>query len=101
MLTTDTTYPRPPTGFALLAVLALLTVAACSDADGARDALTDAGYSDIRTTGHSWTGCGEEDTYSTGFVARSPGGSVVSGVVCAGMGWGKATTIRTFGRVRS
>lgn len=71
----------------------LLSSCACSDEDAARRTLLDAGYSDVRTTGWAMLGCGEDDSTSTGFVAKNPKGRRVEGVVCCGF-WGKGCTIR-------
>ena len=81
----------------LLAVVCGL-VAGCSDPHGAQEALEDAGYKNVRITGHSWFGCGKDDTYSTGFEADGATGHRVEGVVCSGLLF-KGSTIRVTGRV--
>lgn len=84
----------------LLSVGALCTfllLSACADPNNANEVLVDAGYKDIRITGWSMFGCGKDDTYSTGFVAISPGGRKVEGVVCSGFLF-KGATIRITGR---
>ncbi|WP_129710723.1 hypothetical protein [Priestia megaterium] len=77
------------------AALAFL-LSACTDPEGAGKVLAQNGYKDIKQTGYSWFGCSEEDLYHTGFTATTPAGAEVSGVVCSGIGWGKAYTIRFF-----
>jgi hypothetical protein len=85
----------PALSLALAAVA--LGLAACSDPAGAERALKQQGYVAIETTGYSWTGCGEGDTYATGFNARTSAGYQVEGVVCSGWSWfSKGSTIRTF-----
>jgi hypothetical protein len=54
--------------------------------------LNQAGYSDIKITGFNFTGCGQGDTYSTGFTGKGPTGVIVSGTVCKGLM--KGSTIR-------
>ncbi len=76
----------------LLLPIALLACAACSSPNDARRALTAAGYTKIDITGYEVFGCGDDDTFSTGFVATNPAGQEVSGVVCSG--WFKRGTIR-------
>lgn len=65
----------------------------CSDEESSRRTLQQAGYKNIRITGWEMWGCGEDDTYTTGFTAQNPAGQTVSGVVCCGS-WGKGCTIR-------
>lgn len=76
-----------------LILFALLAVAGCSNTDKATQALKGAGYTAIKITGYRWTGCGKDDTYSTGFEAKGPTGVPVSGVVCSGVMF-KGSTIR-------
>lgn len=72
------------------ALLALLTLAACTDSDGAKKAAEEMGFTDVATTGYRWFGCGDEN-FHTGFVAKR-GALDVSGVVCSG--WFKGSTVR-------
>lgn len=67
-------------------IAALVTVlVGCSSHSAAHKALTAAGYSDIRTTGYAGPfACGEDDSFSTGFIATNPKGERVEGVVCSG-----------------
>jgi prepilin-type N-terminal cleavage/methylation domain-containing protein len=55
-----------------------------TDERTAERVLSQQGYTDIHFTGYKNWACSKEDWYSTGFVARSINGSVVSGVVCSG-----------------
>ena len=65
----------------------------CSSHNDAVRALKGAGYTDIQTDGYRFFGCGEDDTFKTGFIATGPTGQRVTGVVCSG--WLKGATIRT------
>jgi hypothetical protein len=76
--------------------LLMLTLAACTDEDGAIDTLTKAGYTDITITGGVWLGCEGGEIYRTGFVAIGPGKSVVHGVVCKQGGFWGSSVIRTY-----
>lgn len=76
----------------LLPVALLLALSGCSDPQGARKALEDNGYTNVRTNGYSFFMCGERDIYSTEFRATSPAGKDVSGAVCSGIL--KGSTIR-------
>lgn len=77
---------------------AVLTLAACSDADGARRTLERHGFTEITTTGWSLWGCDSGkhsgDTFVTGFNAKALNGERVEGVVCSG--WFKGATVRLF-----
>jgi hypothetical protein len=70
----------------------LVFVSACSDPSGASKVLRDNGYTNITTTGYRFFACSERDIFSTGFVAKSPNGTTVTGAVCEGLLKGK--TIR-------
>ena len=50
------------------------------------------GYTNIEITGYEFGACAEEDVFHTGFIAVSPTGYVVGGVVCSGLM--KGSTIR-------
>jgi hypothetical protein len=77
-----------------LAIVALF-VAGCSDPVTAKRVVEDAGYKNVQITGHRWFGCGEHDTYSTGWTGTGATGGEVSGVVCSHSTiFGKANTIR-------
>jgi 2-methylisocitrate lyase-like PEP mutase family enzyme len=62
----------------------LFCVAGCSDGLTAQRVLTEAGYKDIVTSGHSFFACGEHDINATGFTATGINGQKVSGAVCSG-----------------
>ena len=68
-----------------LLLLAAVFLAGCSDADKTEATLKAHGFTEIRTTGYSFFGCGKDDTFSTGFKAKSPIGAPVEGVVCCGI----------------
>lgn len=77
------------------ASLAALSLTACTDETGARKALEAQGYKDIIITGHRYFGCGEHDSYRTGFRAIGVNGAPISGVVCRGAGmFPKGSTVR-------
>lgn len=76
----------------VLATLAL-GLAGCTDGDGAKKALEQAGYTNVEVGGYDMWACGEDDTYATKFKAVGPTGIRVSGTVCAGMFF-KSKTIR-------
>lgn len=65
----------------------------CTNEKGARKALLDSGFYPVEVGGYDWWGCGENDFYSTKFVAYSNDSSrVVKGCVCEGLF--KSKTIR-------
>lgn len=76
----------------LLGAFLALAVAGCSDSKTAQRVLTQQGYTEIEITGWSPFSCSEDDTFSTGFIATSPGGIRVTGTVCSA--WLKGATIR-------
>lgn len=57
----------------------------CTDEQSSREALDNAGFSDIRFTGYDFAACGKDDSFSTGFNAKNPNGKYVSGTVCCGL----------------
>lgn len=67
------------------AILALLLLTGCTDERASRAALESAGFSDITLTGYNWFGCGQDDSFATGFRAKNPAGRNVEGVVCCGL----------------
>lgn len=73
-------------------IILMLSLSACSSSNDAHRALESAGFTEISITGYRFTGCGEDDDFTTGFTARNPQGKYVSGVVCSG--WFKGGTIR-------
>lgn len=78
--------------YALIALLAIVGMGACTNADKSRTTLEKSGYTDITIGGHSYFSCGSDDAYSTKFTAKNPAGSKVEGTVCCG--WLKSCTIR-------
>lgn len=78
--------------FLLFSMMAL-SATACSNSNDAHKALESQGFTDIQTTGYSFLACGEDDFYSTGFVATNPQGKRVNGTVCSGLLF-KNSTIR-------
>lgn len=76
---------------AMIAAVALLSVS-CTAGDTAFRALKGAGYSNVEITGYRIFGCGDGDTFHTGFRAVGPTGAVVTGIVCSG--FLKGATIR-------
>ena len=85
---------------AITAVLILIAVClaiwvlpqALQDADGAERILSEQGYTEIKITGYRPLMAGEDDTFSTGFEAKSPSGHIVTGAVTGGVFKGR--TIR-------
>ncbi len=76
----------------LFAMVLAMSLAGCTDNDGARRALEDAGYSDIQVGGYALFSCSDKDTFATKFTAKGPTHKPVSGAVCSG--WFKGKTIR-------
>lgn len=79
----------------LLIVMAMaVSLPSCTDEQGARRALLDAGFHPINVQGYGAFDCSGDDVYRTRFTALSPDSSrVVTGCVCRG--WLKGSTIRT------
>lgn len=80
-----------------LAALVAITSSAllcigCSRPGKAEAVLSANGYTDIEITGWAPFMKGEDDTFSTGFRAKSPSGQTVEGAVTGG--WLKGSTIR-------
>lgn len=73
--------------------IAIVLVSGCTDPQGAREALSAQGFSNIEITGYKMFMCDEKDVYSTGFVAKNINGQTVKGSVCAGLFF-KGSTIR-------
>jgi hypothetical protein len=76
-----------------LTLVLVLMLAACTQPDRATEVLEAQGYTDIRITGYDAFACSKDDAFHTGFVAKSPNGRTVKGVVCAGLVF-KGATIR-------
>ena len=68
----------------LVASLAVLALAGCTNEEKSRAALESAGFTEITFDGYAFMACSEDDAYKTKFTARNPQGNMVSGVVCCG-----------------
>ena len=77
----------------LVIACGLLVLAACTNAQDARDALANQGFTDVEVTGWRPFTCGKDDFYATGFRARNAQGRVVEGTVCSGLLF-KGSTVR-------
>ncbi len=69
----------------IVLLISILTVIGCTDESGTIHALQSQGFTNVQTTGYEPFACGQDDNFSTGFVATNPAGNRVSGVVCCGM----------------
>jgi len=79
--------------FFIVGLLALsVFLVGCTDPNGTREALLNAGFTNIETQGYGWFNCSEDDVFKTNFVARNANGKYVKGTVCSG--WFKGSTIR-------
>jgi major membrane immunogen (membrane-anchored lipoprotein) len=78
----------------LIAIILILTtlITSCTSPDSTTRIVSDAGYTNVQTTGYRIFGCSDDDTFRTGFQAISANGKKVSGVVCGGIL--KGSTIR-------
>ena len=83
-------------GFVITAILLIIIVLVASSSStsesSAKQALLDAGYTNITLTGYEFWGCADDDIFHEGFEATGPAGRHVTGVVCSG--WTKGSTIR-------
>jgi hypothetical protein len=80
---------------AAIAVIILLVAAlpqGLSQPDQAMRVLSQAGYTQIEITGWRPLMAGKDDTFSTGFRAKSPSGAIVTGAVTSGLL--KGSTVR-------
>lgn len=77
----------------LFLITAIAVLAACTDPTTATRVLLDQGYTNVQMTGYNFMACSRDDTYHSGFTAKSPAGHQVSGTVCAGVLF-KNSTIR-------
>ena len=77
----------------LIGIIILNTGASCTDVEGSRKALKDAGYHPIHVGGYDMFNGDKSDFYITKFKAYTADSSaIVTGVVCKGIFKGK--TIR-------
>ena len=82
-------------GLGIIAFVGFLCFAlphGCTRPETARRVLTEQGYSSIEITGWRPFAASEKDTFSTGFKAKSPNGSIVTGAVTSGIF--KGNTVR-------
>lgn len=77
----------------IFAVILSAILCSCSSSNDANKALKALGFTDIQTTGYKWFACSDDDWYHTGFIAKNPQGTEVSGVVCSGFFF-KNSTVR-------
>lgn len=73
------------TAIMLCSLVAAIALCACTDDDNTARTLKASGFTDITVTGYEPFGCGQGDTFSTGFRAKNPKGDQVNGVVCCGL----------------
>jgi hypothetical protein len=76
----------------LAIALIALSLSGCTQPERTERVLAENGYTNVRITGYTFFGCGQGDAFHTEFVAVSPTGKTVSGVVCSGLF--KGATIR-------
>lgn len=78
----------------LAAAMAIVTLgcAGCTRGDEAARVLANQGYTQIQLTGWRPFACSDDDTFHTGFKARTMSGTTVTGAVCSG--WLKGATVR-------
>lgn len=72
--------------------LLIICLTSCTDTDKATRILQDQGYKDITITGYKTWSCSSDDTFKTGFTAKSTIGKTIEGTVCSS--WAKGSTIR-------
>jgi len=78
-----------------LVLLALTAFAfmSCTNVEEAQRVLEAQGFNNIEITGYNFLGCGQDDTFRTGFVAIGQNGQKIEGTVCSGI-FLKGNTIR-------
>lgn len=76
----------------VLITFGTFALSGCTADNEAQRVLSGQGYSDIKLTGYRVLTCSDDDTFHTGFTARSISGAKVSGTVCSGII--KGATIR-------
>ena len=67
------------------AIAVALTLGGCTNASNARHVLHEEGFKQVQITGYQFFGCGQDDSFHTGFKAVGPTGIPTSGVVCSGL----------------
>lgn len=78
--------------FAILLLVGFLRFGGWTKKAETQKILSSQGFIDVEITGYRFLGCDEKDFFRTGFVATSPNGQRIKGIVCAG--WFKGSTIR-------
>lgn len=73
-------------------LILIVLLASCTAPTRSEQTLRDAGFTDVKITGYSPFMCGQDDDFSTGFIAANPSGKAVEGTVCCG--FMKGCTIR-------
>ena len=76
----------------VIACICWLGLTGCTRPQQATRTLENHGYTEIQITGWRPFMAGEDDTFSTGFRAKSPGGRYVTGTVTSGLL--KGSTVR-------
>lgn len=76
----------------MLMVVMLLGLVACTSDNDVKSATYGIGLTDVVSTGYRLWGCGEDDSFHTGFSGKNVQGQTVTGVVCSGMF--KGATVR-------
>lgn len=76
----------------LIPVFILAALVGCTREDATLRVLEQSGYSQVEITGWRPFMADKNDTFSTGFRAKSPTGQTVTGAVTSG--WFKGNTIR-------
>lgn len=79
-------------GILLLGMVAIGATGGLQKPDEATRILRQSGYTQIEITGWRPFAAGNDDTFSTGFRAKSPSGETVTGTVTSG--WFKGGTVR-------
>jgi hypothetical protein len=69
----------------LAAVSILSSCTSENDFNKGKRQLEQQGYTNIKNTGHSWFGCSDDDTYSSGFEATDNNGNKIKGAFCSGV----------------
>ena len=79
----------------VLFLILTIVMLSCTDKDGARETLLNAGLKPISVGGYGWFSGGRGDAFITKFKAYAPNDStrIVNGVVCKGL-FLKSSTIR-------
>lgn len=68
-----------------LLLTATIALFSCTDESGARNALVNAGFTEIQLQGYDFFACGKDDDFASKFTASNLRGQKVSGVVCCGI----------------